>query len=142
MIEIVIVLAHTDPARVRFAHSPVEELVASLRVLHDPSRQPLYRRWLTVVSPKETPWQLRSRHRLPSSSAWNPARHLADGRAHPGQRADGTLTFTGPGWFRYELDDDGRIKVNADGTISVAWWLRDEHGQWRPWMHNRFARIG
>ena len=36
MIEIV--LAHSDLARVRFAHSPVWELVASLRVLQDPGR--------------------------------------------------------------------------------------------------------
>ena len=50
MIEIV--LAHTDLARVRFAHSPVEELVASLRVLHDPGRQPMYGRWLSVVRPR------------------------------------------------------------------------------------------
>ena len=35
MIELV--LAHTDLARVRFAHSPVRELVASLLVLQDPS---------------------------------------------------------------------------------------------------------
>jgi DNA-binding transcriptional ArsR family regulator len=47
MIEIV--LANTDLARVRFAHSPVEELVASLRVLHDPGRQQLHGRWLSAV---------------------------------------------------------------------------------------------
>jgi DNA-binding transcriptional ArsR family regulator len=47
MIEIV--LAHTDLARVRFAHSPVNELVASLRVLQDPRRQPMYRTWLSAV---------------------------------------------------------------------------------------------
>src|SRR4029453_10293100 len=44
MIEIV--LAHSDLARVRFAHSPIEELVASLRVLQDPSRQLMYGRGL------------------------------------------------------------------------------------------------
>jgi DNA-binding transcriptional ArsR family regulator len=47
MIEIV--LAHTDLARVRFAHSPVAELVASLRVLHDPGRQHMYGGWLSAV---------------------------------------------------------------------------------------------
>jgi hypothetical protein len=47
MIEIV--LAHSDLARVRFAHSPVNELVASLRVLQDPSRQPMYGRWLSAA---------------------------------------------------------------------------------------------
>jgi DNA-binding transcriptional ArsR family regulator len=47
MIEIV--LAHTDLARVRFAHSPVQELVASLRVLQDPGRQHMYGRWMAAV---------------------------------------------------------------------------------------------
>jgi hypothetical protein len=50
MIEIV--LAHSDLARVRFAHSPVEELVASLRVLQDPRRQLMYGRWLSAVRPR------------------------------------------------------------------------------------------
>jgi hypothetical protein len=31
--------------------------------------------------------------------------------------------------------------VNPDGTISVAWWLRDETGRWQPWMSNVFQRI-
>jgi hypothetical protein len=50
MIEIV--LAHSDLARVRFAHSPVNELVASLRVLQDPGRQLMYGRWLAAVRPR------------------------------------------------------------------------------------------
>jgi Family of unknown function (DUF5937) len=47
-----IVLAHSDLARVRFAHSPIEELVASLRVLQDPSRQLMYGRWLAATRPR------------------------------------------------------------------------------------------
>jgi DNA-binding transcriptional ArsR family regulator len=47
MIEIT--LAHSDLARVRFAHSPVEELVASLRVLQDPGRQLMYGRWVAAT---------------------------------------------------------------------------------------------
>ena len=47
MIEMV--LAHSDLARVRFAHSPVGELVASLRMLQDPDRQLMYGRWLTAT---------------------------------------------------------------------------------------------
>jgi DNA-binding transcriptional ArsR family regulator len=50
MIEIV--LAHSDLARVRFAHSPIEELVASQRVLQDPRRQPMYGRWLSAARPR------------------------------------------------------------------------------------------
>jgi Bacterial regulatory protein, arsR family/Family of unknown function (DUF5937) len=47
MIEMV--LAHVDLARVRFAHSPARELVASLLVLQDPARQPMHGRWLLAA---------------------------------------------------------------------------------------------
>jgi hypothetical protein len=30
--------------------------------------------------------------------------------------------------------------MNPDGTLSVAWWLRDE-GEWKPWMNNTFTRV-
>jgi hypothetical protein len=63
-----------------------------------------------------------------------------DGNRYERAVADGTLTFTGPARFQYQLDADGKIKVNPAGTISVAWWLRDENGGWRPWMNNTFAR--
>ena len=41
--------------------------------------------------------------------------------------------------FAYELDDDGKVKVNPDGTISVDWWLREDD-EWHPWMSNTFTR--
>jgi hypothetical protein len=63
-----------------------------------------------------------------------------DGNRYEGELADGKLTFEGPARFQYELDDDGTIKMNANGTISVAWWLRDGNGDWAPWMRNTFAR--
>ena len=44
MIEMV--LSPVDLGRVRFAHSPVRELVASLRTLHDPRRAQVYGKWL------------------------------------------------------------------------------------------------
>jgi DNA-binding transcriptional ArsR family regulator len=50
MIELV--LAHTDLARVRFAHSPIHELMSSLLVLQDPSRRPMYDGWLASVRPR------------------------------------------------------------------------------------------
>jgi len=50
MIEIA--LAHSDLARVRFAHSPIEELVASLRVLQDPARQLMYGPWVSTARPR------------------------------------------------------------------------------------------
>jgi hypothetical protein len=62
-----------------------------------------------------------------------------DGNRYEGEVADGKLTFVGPARFQYELGDDGRIHVNADGSIDVAWWLRDETGDWAPWMNNTFS---
>ncbi|HLM29600.1 MAG TPA: hypothetical protein VK360_06740 [Acidimicrobiales bacterium] len=54
--------------------------------------------------------------------------------------AGGKLTFEGPARFQYDLDDEGRIRANPDGTVSVAWWLRDGPGEWSPWMTNTFSR--
>jgi hypothetical protein len=53
----------------------------------------------------------------------------------------GGKTLDRPARFRYDLDDEGRIATNADGTISVAWWLRDQTGEWKPWMGNTFRRL-
>jgi hypothetical protein len=55
--------------------------------------------------------------------------------------ADGRLIFVGPARYQYELDGNGKIKTNPDGTISVAWWVRDEQGEWQPWMDNTFRKI-
>ena len=64
-----------------------------------------------------------------------------EGNRYEGEVAGDALTFEGPARFEYRLDDDGRIAVNPDGAITVAWWLRDERGEWRPWMTNTFRRI-
>jgi len=63
-----------------------------------------------------------------------------DGNRYAGTVGDGKLTFEGPARFEYELDDDGKIKVNPDGSISVAWWLRDKTREWAPWMDNTFTK--
>jgi hypothetical protein len=64
-----------------------------------------------------------------------------EGNRYVGKVAGGKLTFEGPARFQYALDDKGRISTNADGAISVAWWLRDEIGEWKPWMTNTFTRL-
>jgi hypothetical protein len=64
-----------------------------------------------------------------------------EGNRYEGKVTDGKLTFTGPAHFQYKLDADGKIKVNPDGTITVAWWLRDDEGNWQPWMNNTFTKI-
>ncbi len=67
--------------------------------------------------------------------------YTEDGNRYEGVVEDGTLTFEGPARFQYRLDDSGKVRVNDDGSISVAWWLRDENGEWQPWMDNRFSRV-
>jgi hypothetical protein len=66
--------------------------------------------------------------------------YTEEGNRYAGRVKDDRLTMVGPARFAYQLDTDGRIKVNPEGTISVAWWLRDEGGEWRPWMNNTFRR--
>ena len=63
-----------------------------------------------------------------------------EGNQYFGRLDDGGLVFEGPARFRYGLGEDGRVAVNPDGTISVDWWLRDERGDWRPWMGNTFEK--
>lgn len=54
-----------------------------------------------------------------------------EGNRYEGKLAEGKLTFTGPARFQYKLDADEKIKINPDGTITVAWWLRDNDGNWQ-----------
>jgi hypothetical protein len=63
------------------------------------------------------------------------------GNRYEGQVADGQLTFVGPARFQYQLDEEGKIKTNPNGTSSVAWWLRDEKREWQAWMDLTFRRI-
>jgi hypothetical protein len=63
------------------------------------------------------------------------------GNRYAGNVEGGALTMIGPARFRYDLGEDGKIKANPDGTVSIAWWLRDENGEWIPWMKNTFTRI-
>jgi Protein of unknown function (DUF1579) len=64
-----------------------------------------------------------------------------EGNRYAGKVQDGKLTFEGPARFQYDLDDEGRVRTNPDGTFSVAWWLRDESGEWTTWMTNTFRRL-
>jgi hypothetical protein len=64
-----------------------------------------------------------------------------EGNRYAGEVDGGKLTFEGPARFQYELDDEGKVKANADGTITVAWWLRNESGEWAPWMRNTLTRV-
>jgi len=37
--------------------------------------------------------------------------------------------------------DQRHHAMNEEGTIAVAWWIRDDAGEWEPWMTNTFTRI-
>ncbi len=50
MIELI--LRQADVAQIRFAHSPLQELVGSVTTLHEPARQPMHRRWLRWAGPR------------------------------------------------------------------------------------------
>jgi hypothetical protein len=71
MIEIL--LAHSDLARLRFAHSPIWELVASLRVLQHPARQPMYGRWLAATRSRLEGLRLELLFALASTGRYLPA---------------------------------------------------------------------
>lgn len=45
-------LAPADLVRIRFARSPIQELVGSLHVLKDPKRQAMHRPWLAATRPR------------------------------------------------------------------------------------------
>jgi Protein of unknown function (DUF1579) len=64
-----------------------------------------------------------------------------EGNRYEGQVVGSKLTFEGPARFEYDLNDEGKIKTGPNGTISVAWWLRDENGDWQPWMSNTFTKV-
>jgi DNA-binding transcriptional ArsR family regulator len=110
MIEIV--LAHTDLARVRFAHSPVAELVASLRVLHDPGRQHMYGGWLSAVQGRLSELRLDLLTALAPTGRYLPAFLLPPPTGPWGVLADqlDAVAATPPAAVRAELEKvrDGR----------------------------------
>jgi Protein of unknown function (DUF1579) len=64
-----------------------------------------------------------------------------EGNRYEGRVSDNKLTFEGPARFQYGLDEQGKIRVGSDGTVSVDWWLRAENGTWQPWMSNTFSKV-
>lgn len=111
---ITIVLAHTDLARVRFAHSPVEELVASLRVLHDPRRQHMYGRWLSSVQGQLGGLRLELLTALAPTGRYLPSFLLPPPSGPWGVLADqlDEIAVTPPATVRAELD-----KVRDGGPL-------------------------
>jgi hypothetical protein len=70
----------------------------------------------------------------------NNGRFTEESNRHTREVAEGKLTFVGPGRFQYDLDGEGKIRLNADGSLAVDWWIRDEKGAWERWMRNNFTK--
>jgi hypothetical protein len=60
--------------------------------------------------------------------------HSEEGNRYEGVVEGNALTFEGLARFQYQLDQDGKIDVNEDGTITTKWWLRTNSGAWEEWM--------
>jgi hypothetical protein len=103
---ITIVLARSGLARVRFAHAPVEELVASLRVLHDPRRQHMSARWLSSVRGQLGGLRLALLTALAPTGRYLPSFLLAPPGGPWGALADqlDAIAVTPPASVRAELD--------------------------------------
>jgi hypothetical protein len=63
------------------------------------------------------------------------------GNRYAGKVEGERLTMVGPARFQYDLNEEGKIQTNPDGTVSVEWWLRDENGEWKPWMTTVFTKV-
>jgi DNA-binding transcriptional ArsR family regulator len=98
---------------VRFAHSPIHELVASLVVVQDPSRRPMFDGWLSSVRPR-----LGGGLRLDLLTALTPPGHYLPGFLFPAPTAPrpaladelAAVATSPPAMVRAELDTlyDGR----------------------------------
>lgn len=110
MIELV--LDHADLARVRFAHSPIREVVTSLLVLQDPRRQPMYGQWLSTIRPQLAGLRLELLVALAPTGRYLPSFLLPAPTGPWPVLADelDTVTATHPAVVREELDlvRDGR----------------------------------
>ena len=106
---LVLVFGRDDPARVRFAISPLWETMAALRVLLEPQRRKYHLPWLEAVRPDLERLDLWPLLALSPRSGWTPDflspgrardRHHRSARAGPrdaaGSGSPGGGTFTDP----------------------------------------------
>jgi DNA-binding transcriptional ArsR family regulator len=80
---LVLSFGRDDPARVRFAASPLWETMAALRVLTEPHRQPYHLPWLEAVRPELNQLELEPLLALAPRRGWTPD-FLSPAPAGPG----------------------------------------------------------
>ena len=126
--------AETIPRSIAFAKRVRPAPTGSMRGDRSSTRTsfPARRSTIAALNPPIPP---------PTTMIRNNGNYSEEGNRYEGQVSGGLLTFEGPARFQYGLDDEGRIELNGDGTLTVAWWLRDEGGEWTPWMRNTFTKV-
>lgn len=140
-------LAGNDLGEVRFAISPLHELVLSLRTLRDPGRFPLQLPWLRATEPARTELDLDLLRALTNESLWTPD-FLTPRPFSPLGRIDdelSNLTGTPAGVVRADLEEihpaalpsvlRGRPAVVLDRVLAA---LRD---YWEACFEPYWARM-
>lgn len=57
-----------------------------------------------------------------------------EGNRYRGRVEGDRLVMVGPARFELMLDSSGVVAKTDEGGISIDWWLRDEAGEFQPWM--------
>jgi DNA-binding transcriptional ArsR family regulator len=115
-----LVLRHADVAQVRFAHSPVHELVASAVTLRDPGRQPMHRRWLRWAMPRLQGRRFDRLVALTPVNQYIPDFLTPTRSSGPGDLEEelDRITATPPELVRAELDD--MVLASSSGLLPTA----------------------
>ena len=59
-----------------------------------------------------------------------------EGNRYRGGIEGDRLVMVGPARFELTLDASGAVAMTSDGGIAIDWWLRDEAGDFQPWMRS------
>ena len=123
----ILVFGRDDPARVRFAISPVWETMAALRVLLEPQRRKYHLPWLEAVRPDLERLDLWPLLVLSPRSGWTPD-FLSPGPAGPGTDITDELAqvrATPPEQVAQEVEHS-LIQRSGDPAPEAAWRLLDD----------------
>ena len=118
---LVLVFGRDDPARVRFAISPVWETMAALRVLLEPQRRKYHLPWLEAVRPDLERLDLWPLLVLSPRSGWTPD-FLSPGPAGPGLRKSGVHPLRGDSTSSGQRSR--RSRSGRTASSQGRWYLR------------------
>jgi hypothetical protein len=126
-VSLVLAFGQDDPARVRFAPSPLLETMSALRVLLEPERRPYHLPWLDAVRPDLDRLDLWPLLALSPRQGWTPD-FLSPAPAGPGTDiADqlGQVRATPPEQVAWEVERS-LTQRSGDRPPPAAWQLLDD----------------